>query len=104
MTHMTFDSSQLSLATPFLGNDAITTSGGSGYVKITIEDLYVLPLVFGFKTRSREVFFSRDCVELACTLFLSSLLHPITIRHLLSTRIIFATLDITSTQVSDTND
>jgi hypothetical protein len=33
-----------------------------GYVKITIVDLFVMPLVFAFRTSLQGGFFSRDCI------------------------------------------
>jgi hypothetical protein len=41
-----------------------------GYVKITIADSFVMPLVFAFRTSLQEGFFSRDGVEMVYILSL----------------------------------
>jgi hypothetical protein len=64
-------------------------------VKITIADLFVMLLVFGFRTRSWGMSFSRDCVVLVYILFLSPFLlfhNLISNKHLFSTVISFAIL------------
>ncbi|TQD96324.1 hypothetical protein C1H46_018090 [Malus baccata] len=53
---MTSELANLKLATPYQGNDTITTASGA--------NSFVIMFLFGFRTNSQEKYSSRDRVEL----------------------------------------